>query len=199
MRIPVLSWIVSVLALMGLLAWIGTGLLPANHTDNGYGEAAIGGTFTLVDGNGNRVTEKQFRGRYMLVFFGFTHCPDICPTTLALMESALTTLGKKAELVTPIFITVDPERDTPKVVADYVKHFGKRMVGLTGSPDQIAKVVATYKVYASKIENENSALGYMMDHSGFIYLMGPDGKYLAHFAQNTPEQAIVEQLKKYVK
>ncbi len=198
MRITVVSWIVSVLALVGLVAWLGTGVLKFEHHTN-MADAAIGGPFSLLDGNGNRVTDKDFRGRYMLIFFGFTHCPDICPTTLLLFNNALGNLGKKASQVAPIFITVDPERDTPKVVGPYVKHFGDRIIGLSGTPEEIAKTTAAYKVYVSKLENENSSLGYMMEHSGFIYLMGPDGKYIAHFPQSIPEQSLTEQIAAHIR
>ena len=194
MRLPVLSWVVSVLALVGLVAWMGTGILSPtgqNSTDN---TADIGGNFTLVDTQNTPVTDTAFRGKYMLVFFGFTHCPDICPTTLTLISGAHAMLDKKRDRVVPIFITVDPERDTPKVVGDYIKHFGEHVVGLTGSAEQIKSAVAAYKVYAGKVENENGGMGYLMDHSSFMYLMGPDGKYITHFPATIPEQALANQL-----
>lgn len=198
MRIPVLSWVVSVLVLAGLMAWLGTGILPHQTNSSGSGAVDVGGAFTLVDGTGTRVTEKHFSGKYMLVFFGFTHCPDVCPTTLALINGAIGKLGKKADMLASLFITVDPERDTPKVVGDYVKHFGNTTIGLSGSPEQIKKTLATFKVYSSKIENENTDMGYMMDHSSFLYLMGPDGKYIAHFPSTLTEQALAEQLASHI-
>src|SRR6185312_12588134 len=110
------------------------------------GKALIGGPFTLVGKDGKPVTDQDFRGKYMLVFFGFTHCPDICPAELQMVAEALDRLGDKANEVIPIFISVDPERDTPEVLAAYVKSFGPKFVGLTGSPDQIAAATKAYRV-----------------------------------------------------
>ena len=193
MRLPVVSWVVSVLALVGLVAWMGSGILSPNGQNAG-GEAAVGGSFTLVDAQNNSVEDTAFRGKYMLVFFGFTHCPDICPTTLTLISNAHATLGKNRDKIVPIFITVDPQRDTPKVVGDYVKHFGDHVVGLTGSEEQIKAAVAAYKVYAGKVESDDSSMGYLMDHSSFLYLMDTNGKYLTHFPSTIPEQALANQL-----
>ncbi|MEJ0010490.1 MAG: SCO family protein [Alphaproteobacteria bacterium] len=181
--------------LIGLLAWAGTGLMPLKTAEaGGSGQADVGGAFALTDGSGRTVTDKDFRGKYMLVYFGYTHCPDVCPTTLLLIDNAVAQLGRKADRATPIFITVDPARDTPKVVGDYVKHFGPHLVGLTGSAQQVHDAAAAYKVYYSKIEDENSALGYMMDHSSFIYLMGPDGKYITHFPSTVSEESLTDEL-----
>jgi len=110
------------------------------------GKALIGGPFALVDQHGKKVTDRDFRGRYMLIFFGFTHCPDICPAELQVISASLDELGPKAEEVVPIFVTLDPERDTPEVMADYVKNFGSRFVGLTGSAEAIAEAAKAYRV-----------------------------------------------------
>jgi protein SCO1/2 len=134
----------------------------------------------------------------MLVYFGFTHCPDICPTTLLMMAQALKALGKEAEEITPIFITLDPKRDTPEVMGTYVKNFYPGLVGLSGNKDQIAAVADRYKVYYSIVKNEDSAMGYMVDHSGFVYLMDQQGKYLTHFSHTMPLQAMISGLRKYV-
>jgi protein SCO1/2 len=128
-----------------------------------------------MNGKGETVTDKDFLGKYTMVFFGFTRCPDICPTTLDEMGRALQTLGPAASKVTPVFISVDPERDTPEVVGDYVAFYDARIVGLTGTPEQIDKVAKTYKVYYKKQEFEEG--GYGVDHSGLIIVMGPDGKF----------------------
>ena len=114
------------------------------------GKALIGGPFTLIDQNGKTVTDQDFRGRFMLVFFGFTHCPDICPAELQVMSQSLAALGPKAEEVAPIFITLDPERDTPEVVGAYVKNFGPRFLGLTGSPEAVAAAAKAYRIAYSK-------------------------------------------------
>lgn len=174
-------WIISVLGLMLAVGWAGSRLIPTAPSHDGQGEALVGGHFELMNDEGKIVTEKDFSGKYMLVFFGFTHCPDLCPTTLLTMQNVLNELGPDGDKLVPIFITVDPERDTPKVVGDYVKHFGSRMVGLSGSTAQIKQVADAYKMYYSKMENTSAPDEYMMDHSGFVYLMGPDGKYITHF------------------
>jgi cytochrome oxidase Cu insertion factor (SCO1/SenC/PrrC family) len=195
MKLSVLSWILCVLGLIGLLAWSGMryGGVSAPATAES-GNALIGGHFTLVDGSGKPVTDSDFRGRYMLVYFGFTHCPDICPTTLLTMQNALDGLDGKAKKITPVFITLDPERDDANAVGAYVSHFGERMVGLTGSAEQIRAAADAYKVYYRKVEQPDSAMGYVIDHSGFIYLMGPDGRYLKHFPHGIAEQSLTEAL-----
>ena len=164
------------------------------------GKALIGGPFTLVDQHGKTVTDRNFRGRYMLIFFGFTHCPDICPAELQVIAASLDELGPKAEEVVPIFVTLDPERDTPEVMADYVKNFGSRFVGLTGSPEAIAKAAKAYRVAFSKFENKD-AVGddnYSIDHSAFVYLMGRDGEYITHFNYGAPAAKMTESLRRYL-
>jgi protein SCO1/2 len=164
------------------------------------GKALVGGPFTLVDHTGKTVTDQDFRGRYMLVFFGFTHCPDICPAELQVVAAALDELGPKAEKVAPIFITLDPERDTPEVTGDYVKNFGKNFVGLTGSPEAIAEAAKSYRVAYSKFvpEGQQDSANYSVDHSALVYLMGPDGKYMTHFPYGTPAQKMSETLRRYL-
>lgn len=150
---------------------------------------AIGGPFTLVNQDGKTVTEKDFAGRYMLVFFGFTYCPDVCPTELQKMARVLELLGAdEAAKIQPVFISVDPERDDAETVKNYIAQFDDRLIGLTGSPEQIGEVKKTYKVFASKVEMEGMD-GYMVNHSAFMYLMGTDGKNIALYpAQDTAEQ-----------
>jgi protein SCO1/2 len=170
-------------------------LLPS--ADQGIsGKALVGGPFTLTDGTGKRVTEKDYRGRYTLVFFGFTSCPDICPAGLQLISAALSKLGAKADRVTPIFITVDPERDTPQKLAAYVKNFDPRLVGLTGTPEEIAAVAKAYKVYYNKVPNEDQAGDYTMDHTGIIYVMDPGGEFVAHFTPSTTVDEMAAKLAK---
>ena len=138
----------------------------------------IGGAFTLIDHNGKTVTDANFRGRYMLVFFGYTFCPDVCPTALQTIAKVMDLLGAKADKVQPVFISVDPERDTPKVLKSFMENFHPRMVGLTGSPEQVAAAAKVYRVYFAKANDEDE---YLMDHSANIYLMGPDGKFVTYF------------------
>ena len=160
------------------------------------GKALVGGPFTLVDHTGRTVTDKDFRGRYMLVYFGFTHCPDVCPSGLQVMVAALEKVGAKADQVTPILITVDPERDTPEQLASYVPSFHPRLVGLTGSPEQVAAALKSYRVYAKKVEDAKSAAGFTFDHTSLLYLMDRNGEYVAHFTHATPVDRIAERLAK---
>jgi protein SCO1/2 len=139
----------------------------------------IGGPFVLEDGNGKQVTDRDFRGKYMLIYFGYTFCPDVCPTTLNEVADALDQLGAKAAQLQPIFITVDPKRDTPEVIKQYAATFSPRFIGLTGSDEQIANVAREYRVYYAEHRTGPGPNDYAMDHSSVLYLMGPDGKFIA--------------------
>jgi cytochrome oxidase Cu insertion factor (SCO1/SenC/PrrC family) len=154
-------------------------------TISGLGSALVGGPFTMVNQAGETVTEKSFAGHYMLIFFGFTYCPDVCPTELQVMTEALNQLGPEANKVIPIFVTVDPARDTPEVVNTYVANFHTRMVGLTGTPQQVADIAKAYRVYYQKVENLKNPQNYSMDHTSIIYLIGPDGTFQKHFSYET--------------
>jgi protein SCO1/2 len=162
------------------------------------GKALIGGPFTLVDQTGSTVTDQDFRGRYMLVFFGFTHCPDVCPAELQVMSASLDELGPKAEQVAPIFITLDPERDTQEAMGAFVKNFGSRFVGLTGSPEAIAAAAEAYRVPYAKVQEDTRKPDYTIDHSALVYLMGKDGEYITHFAYGTPAAKMTETLRRYL-
>ena len=172
-------------------------LLPTGATS--VGRALVGGPFQLTDQTGKRVTDKDFRGRYTLVFFGFTNCPDICPSALQVMAAALDQLGPKGQAVTPLFISVDPERDSPRELATYVKSFHPRLVGLTGTPEEIEAVTKAYRVYVKKVADTRSSAGYSFDHSAIIYLMGPDGAYVTHFTATTSADAMAERLAKLLR
>jgi protein SCO1 len=139
----------------------------------------VGGPFRLENGDGQQVTDGNFRGKYMLVYFGYTFCPDVCPTTLGEVADAMDKLGAKADRVQPIFITVDPKRDTPDVVKRYAAAFSPRLLGLTGTPDEIATVAKEYRVYFAEHRTGPGPNDYSMDHSSVLYLMGPDGKFVA--------------------
>ncbi|MGH7044102.1 MAG: SCO family protein [Acetobacteraceae bacterium] len=160
--------------------------------------AAVGGTFTLVNGQGQVVTNQTFRGKYMLVYFGYTHCPDVCPTTLADVAAALGKLGPKAARVVPVFITVDPARDTPAVVGRYTALFSPRIVGLTGSAAQIAHVAGEYHVYYAKHVTGPGPDDYSMDHSSVLYLMGPNGQFVAPVAAESSVKAMTASLERLV-
>ena len=162
------------------------------------GKALIGGPFALVDQTGKAVTDRDFRGKYMLVFFGFTHCPDICPAELQVIAATLDELGAKAKDVVPIFITLDPERDTQEAMAAYVKNFGQRFVGLTGSPEAIAAAAKAYRISYSKFQEDKTKEDYSIDHSALVYLMGKDGEYITHFAYGTPAAKMTETLRRYI-
>jgi protein SCO1 len=172
---------------------------PADQNVATSGKALIGGPFTLVGRDAKPVTDQAFRGKYMLVFFGFTHCPDICPAELQVMAAALDELGPKANEIIPIFITLDPERDTPMVVSDYVANFSQRFVGLTGSPEQIAQAAKAYRVVYSKFQEEGAKPDdYSVDHSALVYLMGKNGEYLTHFGYGIPVAKLTETLRGYL-
>jgi cytochrome oxidase Cu insertion factor (SCO1/SenC/PrrC family) len=159
------------------------------------GAALVGGPFTLVNQDGKTVTEKDFLGRYMLVFFGYTYCPDICPTELQVMTAALEAMGEEGKKIQPVFISVDPARDTPEIMKSYVENFSGGLVGLTGTPEQIAGAAKAYRAYYAKAgEGED----YKMDHSTIIYLMGPDGKFVKHFTFTSDAAKLAQELKALV-
>jgi protein SCO1/2 len=160
------------------------------------GTALVGGPFSLVGADGKPVTDRDFRGRYMLIFFGFTHCPDICPAELQVIAQALEQLGDKAKNVVPIFITLDPERDTPEAMGNYLKSFGPNFVGLTGSPEAIAAAAKAYRVSYAKVEDKESAADYGVDHSALVYLMDPKGRYVTHFSYGLSAAQMAEKLGK---
>jgi cytochrome oxidase Cu insertion factor (SCO1/SenC/PrrC family) len=159
---------------------------------SGAGTALVGGPFTLTDQNGKPRSDADFRGQYLLVFFGYTNCPDVCPTTLQTLSDALGKLGPDAAKVTPIFITIDPERDTAQALKAYAANFDPRLVALTGSPAQIAQVAKEYRVYYAKAGEGPS---YSMDHTALVYLMGPDGAYLEMFAPQMSADEIAKELR----
>ena len=172
-------------ALLVVLAAGGGGWLYLSH--DAAGEiGGIGGSFTLTDGSGQRVTDRDLHGRYLLVYFGYTFCPDVCPTTLAAIAGALDRLGTRADRVQALFITVDPARDTPPVMRDYTAAFSPRILGLTGSADEIARVAGAYRVYYARRGAGETAGNYTVDHSSIIYLMGPDGRFIAPIAADEP-------------
>lgn len=181
-------------------ALVAAALLPGVQQGPGSfstGQALVGGPFTLTDHTGKRVTQKDFLGRKMLVYFGFTQCPDICPGTLQVMAAALDKLGPKAATLTPVFMTVDPERDTPQVLAEYVKSFDPRIVGLTGTPQEIeAAAKKAFRVYYKKVASEGSAASYTVDHMSIMYLMDEHGRFVKHFPHPTDPDKLAEALAK---
>ena len=160
------------------------------------GKALVGGPFSLTDQTGKRVTDADYRGCHMLILFGFTYCPDICPSGLQVMSAALDQIGAKADKVQPILISVDHERDNPAQLAQYVKSFHPRLVGLSGTAEEIAAAARAYRVYYKKVVDAKSSAGFTYDHSALIYLMGPDGSYVTHFSHQAGPDAIAERLRK---
>lgn len=198
--------IVALLALAAALVVLSVGAVfwlrpapPVASVDSGVmrvpAGAAIGGPFQLVDQNGRAVTEADFAGKFMLIFFGFTHCPDVCPTELQVIANTMDVLGADGARVVPTFITVDPERDTPAQIKDYVAAFHPKMVGLTGTPEQIAAAAKAFKVYFNKQPNADSPDDYQVDHTAFVYLMGPDGHLRSMFRNNASAEAIAGEIR----
>jgi cytochrome oxidase Cu insertion factor (SCO1/SenC/PrrC family) len=161
-----------------------------------YGRGTVGGPFTLTDQTGRLRSDTEFRGKLMIVYFGYSYCPDVCPTDLMAITQALDALGPAADGVQPLFITIDPERDN-KGLADYVAAFHRSFVGLTGSPEQIRKVANSYKAFYVKVQDERSA-DYSIDHAGVIYLMGRNGEYLGFMPPQTNPDRLTEILRKYL-
>ena len=157
----------------------------------------IGGPFSLVDANGKSVSDRDFRGKLMLVFFGYAHCPDVCPTELQTMSAVMDKLGPEAGKVAPIFISVDPKRDTPEELASYMKNFDPRITGLTGDQNDISNVAKAYRVYYRNA-GDGGGGGYTVDHSAFVYLMDGEGKYLTHFSFNTAPESMLAVIKKKI-
>jgi len=195
----------AVVALTGIGLLLTGGLAgpqQADRTDTAptrvTGVPAIGGPFQLVNHKGEAVTEADFAGKKTLIYFGFTFCPDVCPAALQIMAVALEDLGEDADAFTPIFITVDPERDDTETMAAYVNHFGDNFIGLTGTPQQIEAAARAYKVYYRKVEDASSSAGYTMDHSSVVYLMSEDNTFLANFTHETRPDRMAARLRQFL-
>ncbi len=157
--------------------------------------AAVGGPFSLTDHNGRTVTDQNLKGRPFLVFFGFTHCPDICPTTLFEVSEVLRRLGPDAGGARGVFVTVDPERDTPAVLKDYLASFDPHLIGLTGSREDVDKMVKAYRAYSRKVPGKDG--DYTMDHTALVYLMDKQGRFVAPFnLRRKPEESAAD-LRRY--
>jgi protein SCO1/2 len=188
-------------ALLAGFMILGTGALIALELHGGSRGAgatllstAIGGPFKLVDQNGNTVTNTDLEGRWLLVYFGYTHCPDACPTALNTIALALSQLGPQKSAVRPVFITVDPARDTPQALKDYVAAFDAPILALTGSDDAVAQAATEYRVYYAKHPEPGG--DYSMDHTSIIYVMDPKGRFTASFTGEDPPELIAGRLKK---
>jgi protein SCO1/2 len=179
-------WIATLAAAAGWIAW------DAAHPER----TAIGGPFTLVDQNGHTVTSDSLKGKPTLIYFGYTYCPDVCPTSLQLMANAIDELGPGADKkVNLVFITIDPERDTPQLLKGYVENFGPTFIGLTGTPQQVADAARAYRVYYQKVPGKDGG-PYLMDHSSIVYLLDRNGRFVTHFTHEAKSEAIAAGVKK---
>jgi protein SCO1/2 len=184
--------------LAGLVLCFGVVLLVTGRVSTPVAQqiAAIGGPFKLTDQTGKEVTDQDLKGRPFLVFFGFTHCPDVCPTTLFDVSEILRSLGPDADRVRALFITVDPERDTPAVMKDYLSSFDPHLSGLTGDPAAVAAVAKAYRVYFKKVPNDQG--GYTMDHTAIVYLMDKEGRFVSPFSLKRSTEAAAADLRRYL-
>jgi len=182
--------------LAGLVLFLGVVLFVTRYEGTGGGPPPIGGPFKLIDQDGKPNTDQDFKGRPLLVFFGYTHCPDICPTTLFEMSEVLHALGNDADRVNALFVTVDPERDTAAAMKDYLSSFDPHLRGATGSQAEIDAAEKAYRVYAKKVPTKDC--DYSMDHTALVYLMDKDGRFIAPFnLKRTPEAAAAD-LRRYL-
>ncbi|WP_430513120.1 SCO family protein [Pannonibacter phragmitetus] len=181
---------------------IGAGYVTVAQMQNGGGTAqtasvaSIGGPFTLVRGDGTTVTDKDFAGKPLAIFFGFTFCPDVCPTTLSDLQGWIEQLGPDADKMSYAFVSVDPERDTPQVIGDYVAAFDPRITPLTGSREQIDEMIKAYRVYAKKVPLDGG--GYTMDHSAMIYLMDGSNRFVGTIAYEEDPATALQKLKNLI-
>ena len=181
--------------LAGLVLFFGVILLITGRTST-PAVAAVGGPFHLVDQNGKAVSDTDMKGRPFLVFFGFTHCPDVCPTTLFEISEVLRKLGPDADRTGALFITVDPERDTPASMKDYLSNFDPHLRGLTGDPAAVNAAIKAYRVYAKKVPVDGG--DYTMDHTAIVYLMDKDGHFVAPFSLKRTPEAAADDLRRYL-
>ena len=182
--------------LAGLVIFLGVILFTTHYQGTALGPSAIGGPFNLIDENGKPITDQDMKGRPFLVFFGYRHCPDICPTTLFEMSEIMRALGKDADRIGALFITVDPERDTPEGMKDYLSSFDPHLHGATGDAKAIDAVEKAYRVYAKKVPTDKG--DYSMDHTALVYLMDKQGRFVAPFKlDRKPEEAAAD-LRRYL-
>jgi len=181
----------------GLVALAATAyLMTPSQGPRRSGTATIGGPFTMTEQDGKTVTEADFKGRPRLVFFGYTHCPDVCPTSLFEISEIFKAMGPDKK-ISAVFVTTDPERDTPPVMKDYLSSFDTRIVGLSGTPEQTAAIEKSYKVYAKKVPGEKGN-DYTMDHTAIVYLLDKDGRFVNAFNLDRPPQEAAKELEKYL-
>lgn len=211
MRVNVRSiiFIISILGVMILGGWVGKIYFRtqwhdnhlntvAQNQDKDKGFPAIGGPFQLIDQNGQARTNADFKGKIMLVYFGYTFCPDICPAALINITDAFTELGEKAQQIQPIFITIDPERDTVSHLKIYMENYHPSFLALTGDAHHIDAAKKAYRVYGAKAEPDDTSTEYIMDHTSIIYVMDRQGRFITHLNHLTPPKEIVRILKQII-
>ncbi len=187
--------LIGSLLVLGIAIFALTQTRPTSNVTTQSGAPLIGGAFELTDHTGKQVSDKDYLGKFMLVYFGFTYCPDVCPTELQNIAGALDIIGeKRRKQITPLFVTIDPERDTRELMAAYVENFHPDLVGLVGTVEQIKKMAKTFRVYFKKIVDKDSPDGYTMDHSAFVFLMDKKGRYVRHFSYGTSPQKMADGL-----
>lgn len=180
---------VWIAVLLGAAGWIGWDAYQGK-------QPAIGGAFTLVDQNGKAFSSERLKGKPTLIYFGYAFCPDVCPTSLLLMQTAIEKLGPDAfKKVNLVFITVDPERDTPELMKGYVENFSPTFIGLTGTAEQVAAASRAYRVYYQKVPGKNGG-PYLMDHSSIVYLLDRNGRFTTHFTHEAKAEAIAAGVQK---
>ena len=190
---------VALAALLGVSGvWLTGPWRSAGPRDAALQASAIGGPFTLTAADGSTVTDETYRGKILLVYFGYTSCPDACPTTLNDIAAALADLGPLADRIQPLFITIDPKRDTREVLANYVKSFDPRIVGLTGAPEQIAAAAKAYGVYYAPYKTADAPDGYLMDHTSVVFVMNEAHRFVASFTQDTPATQMADRLRRLI-
>tara|TARA_R110002073_G_scaffold138601_1_gene288372 strand:- start:58 stop:681 length:624 start_codon:yes stop_codon:yes gene_type:complete len=197
---------ISLWVLVGLATVVGGGLelwhqlapeSPPTATE--AAGSAISTDFELVDHTGKTATDENFRGKWLLVFFGFTHCPDVCPTGLATIAQVMDELGPEGEEVQPLFVSIDSERDTPETMAEFVSAFHPRIVGLTGATEAIASAAKNFRVYYGRVDDASSPNGYTMEHTTSVYLIDPEGRFVKPYSYNATSDDIADDLRRKLK
>lgn len=184
---------------IGIGYYVSTYIQPPKPTAQETGNALLGGDFKLTSHKGIPVDTKRFRGKYLIVYFGYSFCPDICPTALENMSEALRKLADVGNKIQPLFVTVDPERDTVHQLATYMQSFHPRFLALTGSKQAVESAMKSYRVFAQKYNGGATKDDYLVDHSSIIYIMGPDGRYVTHFSHLTPGEEIAFKMREVIK
>jgi len=197
MRRLLIGLVIILIALLGVFVVMQSDDVKDQAASKGDAGVLVGGPFTLINHEGEAVSDQTYKGKLLLIYFGFTFCPDVCPTELQKMSIALDQLSDKERAqIAPLFITVDPERDTVEQMAQYVGNFHPDIIGLTGSADQVKAAASAYRIYMQKVVDDSSSADYTMDHSNLIYLMDGENHYIAHFTARSTADDIARALRR---